>query len=167
MTAGGDDTTRSGAERAQAMAAVEAWFAAQPDLRVERQGEHAWFTQFAGEHKKTIPVHLEVSEQQLLVQSFFMRAPDENEAALYAYLLRRGLRAYVLRFGLSDDGDVLLVGVLPHLAVTVAELDRVLGQLLATADEAFDVALRLGFAAYIEREQAWRRSVGAPPNPIT
>lgn len=154
-------------ERARAVEAVEAWFAAQPDLRHERQDTHAWFTQLAGEHKRTIPVHVAVSEQQLVVQSFFMRAPDENFSELYGYLLRRGLRSYVLRFALSDEGDVLLVGILPHRAVTVAELDRVLGQLLATADEAFDVALRLGFASYIEREQAWRRSVGAPPNPVT
>lgn len=155
------------AERERAVAAVAAWFAGQPDLRSERVGEHAWFTQLAGERKKTVPVHVEVSEQQLVVQSFFMRAPDGGEAELYGYLLRRGLRAYVLRFGLSDEGDVLLVGVLPHRAVTEGEIDLVLGQLLATADEAFDVALRLGFAGYIEREQAWRRSVGAPPNPIT
>lgn len=154
------------AERARAVAEVEAWFATQPELRSERLGEHSWFTQLAGERKKTVPVHVEVSEQQLVVQSFFMRAPDGNEAALYGYLLRRGLRAYVLRFGLTDDGDVLLVGILPHRAVTAEEVDRVLGQLLATADEAFDVALRLGFADYIAREQAWRRSVGAPPNPI-
>jgi hypothetical protein len=67
----------------------------------------------------------------------------------------------------ADEGDVLLVGVLPNRAVDDAELDRVLGQLLATADEAFDTALRLGFASYIEREQAWRARVGAPRNPIT
>lgn len=155
-------------ERDRAVEAVEAWFAAQPELRVERlDGGDAWFTQLSGEHKKTIPVHIAVGEQQVVLQSFFLRAPDENQAELYAYLLRRGMKSYVLRFGLTDDGDVLLLGILPHVAATVAELDLVLGQLLATADEAFNVALRLGFTSYIEREQAWREKVGAPRNPIT
>jgi hypothetical protein len=42
----------------------------------------------------------------------------------------------------------------------------VLGQLLAVADETFNEALRLGFAGYIAREQAWRSAAGLPRNPI-
>jgi hypothetical protein len=82
-------------------------------------------------------------------------------------LLRRNLRSYTLRFALHPDGDVLLVGVVPLEAVTDVELDRVLGQLLAIADETFNEALRLGFAGYIEREQAWRSAAGLPRNPIS
>ena len=148
-------------------AAVETWLSGQPDLAVEPLRGGTWLLVLEGEHKKAIPVHLSVGERETLIQSFFMRAPDENEGPLYDYLLRRNLRSYVLRFALSDDGDVLLVGVLPNEAVSVAELDRVLGQLLSTADEAFNTALRLGFASYIEREQAWRARVGAPRNPIS
>jgi hypothetical protein len=150
-----------------AAAAVDAWVADQAELPAERLDEAAWLLMLAGEHKHTIPVHVSVGERETVIQSFFMRAPDENERGLYAYLLRRNLRSYVLRFALSDDGDILLVGVLPNAAVSTAELDRVLGQLLATADEAFNNALRLGFAGYIEREQAWRARVGAPRNPVS
>lgn len=146
---------------------IEAWFAAQPDLPVERFGERGWLTMLRGEHKRTIPVHVELGTHNLFVQSFFMRAPDENQAQLYEFLLHRQLRTYVLRFALEDTGDVLIVGVLPLHAVTDDELDRLLGQLLVTADEAFDTALRLGFESYIEREQAWRAQVGAPRNPIS
>lgn len=155
------------AGRREAIAAADRWMSNEPDLPVERLGDDVWFVMLAGDAKKTVPVHVSVGERHTLVQSFFMRAPDENEAGLYGYLLRRNLRSYCLRFALTDDGDVLLVGVLPNAAVTVAELDLVLGQLLATADEAFDHALRLGFASYIEREQAWRAKVGAPRNPIS
>lgn len=147
--------------------AIAEWFAAQEELRVDRLDEDSWFTMLAGERKRTIPVHLEVSEHGVVLQSFFMRAPDENEAELYDYLLRRNLRSYVFRFALATEGDVLLLAVLPHAAVDTVELDRVMGQLLAAADEAFDKALRLGFASYIDREQAWRERVGAPRNPIT
>lgn len=147
--------------------AIRAWFTEHPELEVEQTSTHGWFTVLTGEHKRTIPVHLELSDAHLTVQSFFLRAPDENEAALYAYLLRRHTRSYVLRFALYDTGDVMLVGILPRAAITPAEVDRLMGQILATADEAFDQALRLGFSSYIEREQAWRASVGAPPNPVT
>jgi hypothetical protein len=146
---------------------IDAWFAAQPDLEVERSGDAGWLTVLRGEHKRTIPVHLELGEQTLLVRSFFLRAPDENEGALYAFLLRRHLRTYVFRFALDETGDLLLVGVVPLAALTADELDRLLGQLLAAADEAFDAALRLGFASYIEREQAWRASVGQRRNPVS
>ena len=148
-------------------AAVRAWLAEQPEVPAERLDDDTWFLTLAGEHKRSIPVHLSVGERETVVQSFFMRAPDENEAGLYEFLLRRHLRSYVLRFALADAGDVLLLAVLPNAAVTVPVLDRVLGQLLATADEAFNTALRLGFASYIAREQAWRERVGAPRNPVS
>jgi len=57
--------------------------------------------------------------------------------------------------------------VLPLHAVTTAEIDRLLGQVLQAADDAFNVALRMGFASYIEREQAWREKVGVGRNPIS
>lgn len=148
-------------------AVVEGWFSAQPDLPVERMGDRAWMTMLRGERKRTIPVHLELGAHNLAIQSFFMRAPDENEGETFAFLLRRNLRTYVARFALEDSGDVLLVAVLPLVAVTAEELDRVLGQLLVAADEAFDPALRRGFESYIEREQAWRERVGIGRNPIT
>ncbi|MDP8971521.1 MAG: YbjN domain-containing protein [Actinomycetota bacterium] len=150
-----------GSAQQSAADVVEGWFAAHHDLEVERVGGRGWLTVLRGERKRTIPVHLDVGAHVLAVQSFFMRAPDENEAATYAFLLRRNLRTYVLRFALSAEGDVLLLGVLPLHAVTAEELDRMLGQLLSAADDAFEPALRIGFESYIEREQAWRARLGA------
>ena len=157
---------RSADLRAAAVDAVAAYLAA-TDLDHERTDPTTFFTMLAGERKRTVPVYLEVGERHLTVQSFFMRAPDENEGQLYAYLLSRHLRSYVLRFAIAETGDLLLVGVVPHLAVTSDELDRLLGQLLSAADDAFDTALRLGFAGYIEREQQWRERSGLGRNPIT
>ena len=148
-------------------ALIDEWFAGQPELRVERVGERGWLTVLSGERKRTIPVYLELGAHGLSLESFFMTAPDEQHQQVYGLLLRRNLRTYTLRFAVDDTGDVLLVGLVPPAALTAEELDRVLGQLLVAADETYDQALRLGFAAYIEREQAWRAKVGAPRNPIT
>lgn len=144
---------------------VERWIAAHdgPGERLDGQ----WTVMLAGEHKRTVGVTLTIGDHTLTAQSFFMRAPDDDRAAVYGLLLRRHLRSYTLRFALHPDGDLLLVGVLPLPAVTDDELDRMLGQLLTVADETFDEALRLGFAGYISREQAWRAQQGLPRNPIT
>ena len=45
-------------------------------------------------------------------------------------------------------------------AVTAAELDRVLGQVLEAADGDFNTLLELGFATSIRREHAWRQERG-------
>ena len=150
----------------RARQAVADWFAGQPELSSERVGD-GWLTVLAGERKRTLPVFLEVGERTLSLQALFMTAPEESQADLYAFFLRRHLRSYVVRFALDADGDVLLVGVLPVEAVTVEELDRVLGQLLQLADDTYLEAVRMGFASYIEREQAWREKAGLGRNPIS
>jgi hypothetical protein len=129
--------------------------------------DSGWTVTLHGERKRTVAVRLSVGDHTLVARSLFMRAPDEHAAEVYALLLRRNLRSYTVRFALHPDGDVLLLAVLPVAAVTDDELDRMLGQLLATADETFDEALRRGFASYIAREQTWRADRGLPPNPIT
>ncbi len=142
-------------------------FLADAGLEHERVDDSTWHTMLAGERKRTVPVYLEVGERHLAIQSFFLRAPDENEGELYRYLLGRHLRSYVYRFAVAETGDLLIVGVVPLRAVTPEELDRLLGQLLTLADDAFNSALRLGFASYIEREQRWRERRGQARNPIT
>ncbi len=153
--------------RDEAVKAVHAWFDSQPDLEVERTGDEGWFTMLQGEHKRTIPMFVSVGDHTLIVESHFMRSPDENADRLYELLLKRHQRSYVLRFSVYDDGDVMLVGVVPLAAVTVDEVDRLAGALLSTADETYNAALRLGFASYLEREQAWRHKVGLQRNPIS
>jgi hypothetical protein len=149
-----------------AEAAVAAWLDGQPDLPADRAAG-GWLTVLPGENRRNLPVFIEVGERTVTFQAFFMAAPEGRQAELYAYLLRRHARSYVARFALDPSGDVLLVAVLPVDAVTVDELDRVLGQLLQLADDTYLEALRLGFGAYIEREQAWRERVGLGRNPIT
>lgn len=153
--------------RSQAVEAIETWVAAQEDLEVERLDDHSWVVALAGEKKRTIGLFLSVGDRTLVAQAHFMRAPDENVAALYELLLKRHQRSYTLRFSVEDTGDILLVGVVPLLAVTVEEIDTLAGAVLTVADETFNAALRLGFEGYIEREQRWREHTGQGRNPIS
>ena len=145
---------------------IDGWFA-QADQEVERVGENGWLTVLAGERKRTIPVYLELGDHTLVIESFFMTAPDERHDEVYRYLLQRNLRTYTLRFALYEAGDIMLVGVIPRHAITAEELDRTLGQLLTVADDSYWAAIRMGFTGYIEREQAWREKVGLGRNPIS
>lgn len=146
---------------------VDDWFAGQDEIDVEVTDQGGWFTVLEGQNKRTIPMFMSVGDHTLIIESHFMRAPDENAAALYEMLLKRNQRTYVLRFCVYDSGDVMLVGVLPLAGVTTEEIDRVAGALLTIADESYNAALRLGFEGYIEREQAWREKVGLGRNPIS
>jgi len=143
------------AVRAAAAAAVEA-FVADASVDAEELGDGRWFLRLAGERKLGIGVHLAVGDRTLRVESFFMRAPEEQRERLYRDLLLRQATSYVLRFTLDEAGDLFLVGQVPLRAVTHEEVDRVVGSVLDLADAAYLPAVEIGFASSIAAEKAWR-----------
>ena len=119
----------------------------------------------AGEHKLATMTWLVLQDYSLLVEAFFMRKPAENEGGTYGFLLGRNARSYGVHFAIDRLGDIYLTGRVPLAALTVDELDRVLGCVRTYADENFDPALKLGFAGAIRREQAWRAKLAAQTGP--
>jgi hypothetical protein len=109
-----------------------------------------------GEHKLQTMTWLIAGTHSLLVEAFFCRQPDENHAAFYRFLLEHNARMYGVHFALDPVGDVYLVGRQPLAAISVAEIDRLLGCVLSYADDTFDRALMIGFASAIRKEYAWR-----------
>jgi hypothetical protein len=103
---------------------------------------------------------LVVGRHALFVQAFVCRRPDENHDAVHRFLLQRNTRLYGVAYALDRIGDIHLIGRVGLHAVTVAELDRVLGQVLEAADGDFNTLLELGFATSIRREYAWRQDRG-------
>lgn len=113
-----------------------------------------------GEKKLQTPVRLDVGAHALGVHAFVCRNPDENHARVYRWLLERNLRMYAVSFAVDHAGDIYLEARLPLSAVEPGELDRVLGSVLANADESFNAILELGFATSIRKEWGWRTSRG-------
>ena len=152
--------------RAAAVAAV-ASFLAEAGLDAERLGDGRWFVRLAGERKLGIGVHLAVGDRTLRVESFFLRAPEEQRERLYRDLLLRQATSYLLRFTLDEAGDVFLIGQVPLRAVTPEEVDRIVGTVLDVADAAYLPAVEVGFASSIAAEKAWRARLaegsGSPP----
>ena len=113
-----------------------------------------------GERKLRTTCSLVVGRHSLTVNAFVVRHADENEEAVYRWLLRQNAKHPGLAFGVDPLGDVYLVGQLPLEGVTVAQVDLLLGRVLETADSSFNTLLELGFATSIRREWRWRVSRG-------
>jgi hypothetical protein len=113
-----------------------------------------------GEKKLQTPVRLDVGPHALGVHAFVCRNPDENHARVYRWLLERNLRMYAVSFAVDRHGDIYLEARLPLASVSEDELDRILGSVLANADESFNAILELGFATSIRKEWDWRISRG-------
>jgi Putative bacterial sensory transduction regulator len=129
-------------------------------LAYENPEPGAYLTRLEGQHKLATLTWLIAGQHSLQAEAFFCRQPDENHASFYRFLLNRNGRMYGVHFALDATGDVYLTGRLPLCAATTPEIDRLLGCVLAYADETFDAALELGFASAIRREWAWRARHG-------
>ena len=123
-----------------------------------REGEYV--VTLPGEKKLQVPVRLDVGPHALGVHAFVCRNPDENHGRVHRWLLERNLRMYAVSFAVDRHGDIYLEARLPLASVSPDELDRVLGSVLANADESFNAILELGFASSIRKEWEWRISRG-------
>ena len=140
------------------LAAGHALGAALTELGVEFESPAvgSYFVTLPGQHKLKTMAWLIAGAHSLHVEAFFCRQPDENHAEFYRFLLERNARMYGVQFALDPVGDVYLAGRLPLAAISVDEVDRLLGCVLSYADDTFDQALMIGFASAIKKEYAWR-----------
>jgi hypothetical protein len=120
----------------------------------------AFTADLPGERKLKTTVTLTVGPQAVHVHAFVARHPDENQEAVYRWLLERNLKMYGVAFAVDHLGDIHLDGRVPLHAITPTEVDRLLGAVLEYADSSFNTILELGFASSIRKEYDWRISRG-------
>jgi hypothetical protein len=113
-----------------------------------------------GDRKLATPCRLRVGDHFLAVHAFVCRNPDENHLGVYRWLLARTMKLGGIGFAVDGMGDIYLVGKLPLEHVDATAVDRLLGEVLTTADGAFNTILELGFATSIRREWRWRLDRG-------
>lgn len=130
------------------------------ELRYDRRGPGRFFVTLPGTKKLQTNCWLIVGRHALMVEAFVCRRPDDGYEQVYRFLLRRNARLYGVHYTIDQAGDIYLVGRVAHHAVTPAELDRLLGQVVEAADGDFNTLLELGFANAIRREWDWRVSRG-------
>jgi len=130
------------------------------DVENQRREVGQFLVTLPGTNRLQTHCWLLIREHTLFVQAFVCRRPDEDHDVVYRFLLQRNARLYGVHYALDRIGDIHLIGRIGLPAVTVAELDRVLGQVLEAADGDFNTLLELGFASSIRREHAWRQERG-------
>ncbi|MFD4877705.1 YbjN domain-containing protein [Streptomyces sp. NPDC058420] len=149
----------SAADQERAAQVIEG-FLKDAELDWESPESGTFVVQLPGTRKLSTTVSLLVGRHSLSLNAFVVRHPDENETAVHRWLLERNLKLYGVSYAVDQLGDVYLTGRLPLSAVTDAEIDRLLGQVLEAADGSFNTLLELGFATAIRKEYAWRVSRG-------
>jgi hypothetical protein len=114
-------------------------------------GERRWFVRMAGEEKDFTTIWFTLRQRALHVETFVMPAPEEDEAAFYAHLLRRNRATHGLWFAIGEEEAIFLMGQLPLALVDEPHLDRVVGSVWLYVEQWFRPALRIGFASRFPR----------------
>lgn len=122
----------------------------EPDVYTPR----AWFVRLKGEQKESYTVRFHLRQRTVLFETYFMPAPEENQAELYAHLLRRNGSMFGASFVLGQEDAVYIQGRLDNDIVPIDrlpdELDRILGSIYQWVEQYFRPALRIGFASRFE-----------------
>jgi hypothetical protein len=132
------------------------------ELEFEEPQPGTFVVVLPGERKLKTSCSLVVGAHSLSLNAFVARRPDENQEAVYRWLLERNTKMYAVAFALDHLGDIFLTGRVPLASITADEVDRLLGAVLDYSDSAFNTILELGFASSIRKEWAWRRLRGEP-----
>jgi hypothetical protein len=109
--------------------------------------ERLWRVRVTGEQKDVFAVWYRLRQRTLHVETYFMPAPEENQAELYEQLLRRNRRFNGLAFCIGEEDAVFLAGQFPLTALDRGELDRLFGSIYAYVEQCFRPAIRIGFAS--------------------
>lgn len=141
------------------IAEVKKYLQAQ-DLNIEDVTDYALVITVQGEAKFKINVAMSFGEHTFRIESFVARNPDENHEAVYRWMLEENRKLLTAAFCLDGFGDIYLRGSMPIHNLSLADVDQLLGVVVAQSDRSFNALLELGFKSAIEREWAWRTSNG-------
>ena len=106
-----------------------------------------WYVRMHGEDKQVITVWLTLRERTLHFETYFMPAPEEDQARCYEYLLRANQRLFAWRFSVGAEDAVYLLGQLPVGSIDEDELDRIIGSGYAYSEQYFRAAMSIGYAS--------------------
>jgi len=135
-------------------------YLASHNLQFELAGEKTVVVSLPGTNKQFVNVAMTIGDTLFKIESFVARNPDENHEAVYRWILEQNRKLLVINYCLDHLGDIYLSGTLPIATVDLDQIDQLLGVMLQTSDNSFNILLELGFKSAIEREWTWRTSKG-------
>lgn len=120
------------------------------DVARNVDGRRSWFVRLKGEERDVFTIRFHLEQRTLHYETYFMPAPEENEAELYRHLLVRNGRLYGAAFAVGEEDAIYLRGQLPNEHIDERELDRILGSMYQWVEQFFRPAMRIGFASRFE-----------------
>jgi hypothetical protein len=126
--------------------------------------EAAWDVLVPSYWREAVAVSLVLGERHLRAESFFLRSPEENRGAAFHVLLQRNQRAGPWRFAANEEGDVMLLALVPRAAITEEELDGLLGSFITMADETYRPYMERAFERAL-KDQVERGGPGLDATP--
>ena len=128
---------------------IDAWLERQIDenpavLAVDALDERR-FVRLRSDEKGVFTTWLTIGQRTLHHETFLMPAPIENEAELYAHLLRRNHRLRGVALTIGEEDAIFLEGRVPLSSVDDDVLDEVLGIHYAAVEQCFRPAMRIGY----------------------
>lgn len=130
------------------------------ELQFELAGEKTVVVSLPGTNKQFVNVAMTIGDTIFKIEGFVARNPDENHEAVYRWLLEQNRKLLVINYCVDHLGDIYLSGTLPIATIDLDQIDQLLGVMLQTSDNSFNILLELGFKSAIEREWSWRTSKG-------
>lgn len=138
---------------------IDEWFAGfradNPAIAAVDRGEGdelRWYVRMHGEAKEYTTLWFTLGQRTLCYEAYVMPAPLENAALVYEQALRRNEKLVGVHFAIGVEDALFLRGDLPLVALSEAELDRVVGSMYATVEQAFPSLIRLGYASHFADE---------------
>ncbi len=111
----------------------------------------AWYVRLLGDEKEFTTLWLQLRQRTLHAETYFMPAPEENRAELYAHLLKRNSKLRGGSFVIGPEDAVYIYCEIDNTLVSLDqldnELDRVVGSIYQWVEQFFKPALRIGFAS--------------------
>lgn len=106
--------------------------------------EGSWAVRMKQETRDATTTWFHVGERSVWFEAYVLPAPAAP-VEVHRQALLRNQRAWRAFFAVDEEGAVVLRGRLAEGQVTLAELDRVLGEVYETVELAFRPMLRSGF----------------------
>ncbi|MEM7338008.1 MAG: YbjN domain-containing protein [Actinomycetota bacterium] len=122
------------------------------DVARDVDGPRSWFVRLTGEQREVFTVRFHLGQRTLHYETYFLPAPEENQALVYEHLLRRNAKLYGASFQIGDEDALYLAGQIDNATITEPELDRILGSMYAWTEQYFMPALKLAFASKFATE---------------
>lgn len=116
-------------------------------VRDDTHGVRRWFVRVQGEQRSVFTVRFELRQRNLHVETYLVPAPEQDEARLYEWLLRRNAELPDLALVIGEEDAVYVIGQVPAVWVDQEVVDRLLGSTWTVVERLFRPAMRIGFGS--------------------